>query len=453
MKRAWLLCGFFVGAAMAAEREDFAWHWPLPLGGDEGLVALHLDETVYRQIQRADLRDLVAFNGEGELIPLMPVRPPEQATQPTQATPVPVPWFRVPQAESGGDERIELLIARGADGRLSRLHAEVSPSADAAVAEDVLIDLSMFEVPYDLILFEFDVAPGGGLNARVDVDGSDDLSHWHRLARGSALVDLSAGDARLQRHRVELPATSHAYLRVRRTDSPQPLPLVDIAAQAVEHPAGVVPPETQHLKLSGEADAEVRGAFLYRSDGPYPVTRVNLRLADRNSVAEIVLASRAAGDQPWRQRARFAAFQIESAGDVARNLAVRLGEVRDREWRVQTEPAQARAPTLELEYVPDRFLLLTQGDGPFMLAAGSVRGERPSYPLGALLAELQQVRGSAWQPLEIEPGPGAPLAGDTALQPIPESLPLRRWVLWGVLLAGAGVLIVMVIGLLRQPRP
>ncbi|HRQ63459.1 MAG TPA: DUF3999 family protein [Xanthomonadaceae bacterium] len=452
MRRAWLLCGLLVGAAMAAGPEDFAWHWPLPLDGDEGLVTLQLDEAMYRRIQRADLRDLAAFNGDGAMIPLTPIRPPEQELLPVQPSAVPVPWFRVPQPETDGDERIELLIARGADGRLSRLHAEVSPREDTAGAEDVLIDLSMFEVPYDLIEFAFDLAPGEGLNARVDVDGSDDLSDWRRLAHGSALVDLSAGDARLQRHRVELPATSHAYLRVRRSDSQRRLPVADIAVQAIADPAGIVPPQTRQLKLSGEAEAEHEGAFLYRSDGPYPVSRVNLRLADRNSVADVVLLSRAGGDHPWRQRARLSVFQIESAGDVARSLAVRIAEVRDREWRVLTEPAQARAPTLELEYVPDRFLLLTQGDGPFMLAAGSVRGERPGYPLGTLLAELQQSRGSRWLPPEIEPGPGAALAGDAALRPIPEPLPLRRWLLWGVLVAGAGMLVVMVVGLLRQPQ-
>jgi hypothetical protein len=452
MKRWAMLLGVLAGTALAAERTDFAWQWSLPLDGEAGLVALDLDASVYPHIQRADLRDLAAFNGAGEMIPLMPIHPPSRARERPGVEPVAVPWFRIPGKSMDGEERISLLIARGDDGRLSRLQAEVSPAGEAASGVDILIDLSAFEDPLGAIAFEFDLAPGASLNARVDVEGSDDLSRWRRLGNDLALVDLSAGEARLQRHRLLLPSTRVAYLRVRRTDSVQPLPVGAVAALQVEASPGVMAPLLQELVIEGDADATQSGVFVYRSDGPFPVRQANLRLADRQGIATVVLSSRADDSQAWRQRARFTAFQIESGSDIARNLPVDIGAVRDREWQVQTEPAQLRAPTLELAYVPDRFLLMPQGEGPFLLAAGSVRAERPHYPLQPLLSDLRAARGKDWQPPAIELGPGMALAGDAALQAPPEPLPLRRWLLWGVLVVAAGLLLVMVTSLLREPR-
>lgn len=452
MKIRLMILSLLSGIALAADSVDFAWQWPLPLAGDEGLVSLQIGEDMYRHIQRADLRDLAAFNGNREMIPLMPVKSPEQVRESPSPTEQPVPWFRVPRAETGGDERISLLIAREPDGRLSRLQAEVAPEAGAAAGEDLLVDLSALESDIATIAFGFELAPGTSLNARVDVDGSDDLSRWRSLARGLPLVDISAGDARLQRHRLVLPATRSRYLRIRRTDAAQPLPVIRIGALEARRTEGVVPTSFSELAMEGEADASEAGTFHFRSPGPFPVRQVNLRLADRNAAADVILSSRDEESQAWRQRARFTAFQIESDSDSTRNLAQDIGQTRDRLWRAQTVPAQSRAPTLELAYAPDRFLLMTQGEGPFLLAAGSVRVERPDYPLGALLADLQKSRGKDWQPPQIEAGPGSALSGDAALQPTPEPLPLRRWLLWGVLTAGAGVLLMMVISLLRQPQ-
>ena len=53
--------------------------------------------------------------------------------------------------------------------------------------------------------------------------------------------------------------------------------------------------------------------------------------------------------------------------------------------RVRTSPPQARAPELHIGWVPDRFLLLTQGDPPYVLAAGSAQATRATYPLQAAL--------------------------------------------------------------------
>lgn len=459
-----LLLAGVASLALAASRDDFAWQWPLDTGGADGLLALTLEAAVYEHAHRDDLGDVVAFNGAGEPVPLGPVAQPRQRAAALQPDPVPVPMFAVPRGAPGttGGDAIALHIARGTDGRLLRLDAEVSPAAADAAPSDLLLDLSAFERPVSALALHL-AADGAALNARVAVDGSDDLGSWRQLADGLAVVSLSEGGFRLQRTRLEFPATGFDYLRVRRIDGDRALPVAGVAAVPAPVEAGLLAPPVRQLLLPGRAaDAEddgapreaLAGVFDYESAGPFPIAAVDVALADRNSIADVVVSSRADADAPWTQRARFTAFQLAGNGAGVGNDAVATGSVRDRHWRVRTTPAQSRAPTLRLDWVPDRFLLLTQGEPPYILAAGSARATRAAYPLKVALAELQAQHGEDWQPPQARTGSGAPLAGDAALQPAPTPVPVRRYLLWVVLVGGAAVLVGMVVNLLRRtPGP
>src|SRR5690606_3399303 len=206
------------------------------------------------------------------------------------------------------------------------------------------------------------------------------------------------------------------------------------------------------IALPGQAVEARAGssAHAFRSAGPFPVTALDVALADANSIADVVVSSRDGADQPWRERARFTAFRLDGSAAGVGNAVVETALVRDREWRVETRPEQARPPTLPLGWRPDRFLLLTQGDAPYVLAAGSGRAGRPDYPLTMALAELQSRHGRDWQPPAATLGSGAPLSGAAALQPDTE-IPAQRILLWTVLVGGALILVGMVVRLLRQP--
>jgi hypothetical protein len=441
------------GAALALERADFAWQWPLDTGGHEGLLALTLTPPVYERVTRADLRDLAVFNGAGEPVPFGPSTPPEQRAQALQPPPVPVPLFALDEAAARSGDAVSLRITRDSDGRLRALDADVSPDAPAA-ARELLLDLSALERPVHGLALTLDPA-AASLDARVTVEGSEDLGRWQRLADGLAVVRLEQDGFRLERTRLSFPATRLPYLRLRRSDAQAPLPLTAVAAVPAPVEAGLLVPARSWLALPGTAVAGPEGeggsAFAFRSSGPFPVTALDVELADSNAIADVVVSSRDADDQPWRERARFTAFRLGGNGEGAGNAEVETGLVRDRQWRVLATPAQPRPPQLRLGWRPDRFLLLTQGEPPFLLAAGSASGLRAEYPLTVALAELQARNGQGWQPPQATPGGGAPLSGEAALSPSRE-LPVRQLLLWTVLVGGALILVGMVLRLLRQPQ-
>jgi hypothetical protein len=223
------------------------------------------------------------------MLPLAPLRLPGDSG-PAQPPAVEVPWFRVP-SDPPGAERVGLRVARGADGRLSRLEADVAV-VEIDGREDILVDLSALDRPAVGLRLRFALAAGEDLNARVEVEGSDDLSSWRRLASAQALVELSSGDARLSRDAVAFAPSRLPYLRLRRLDGGAALPVSAVEALPAPDALGSgADAASRQLELTGEADTGTPGRFSYRLPGPLPVTGVNLRLAGRSGVAAVTLWS------------------------------------------------------------------------------------------------------------------------------------------------------------------
>ena len=442
-------------------RGAFAWQWPIQAPADSAMLMLTLEEQVYARVRNDDLSDLVVLDGNGEPVPFGPVLGTLQRAATLQPAPVPVPMFAVPRPTgSDGGEGISLQVARGSDGRLTQLTAGVDTAIGDAPT-DLLLDLSALEVPVQALLL---TPEPGALQARVSVQGSDDLDAWQALGQPQAVLALEEDGMRIERLRLELPHTGFDYLRLRRLDARERLPLQAVAALPAPVQPGLPTAEPRTRTLEGTpVEAEPRaadaggvladgafdeGAFEYHNEGPLPVDRVDVRLADRNAISEVVVQSRPGEDVAWQDQARFTAFRL-SDPEVA-NASVLLPGIRDRHWRVLTRPAQQRPPSLVLGWRPERFLMLAQGEPPYRLAAGSARMQRNPYPVGVALARVQAQRGADWQPPEATLGDGSALAGDAALAPPPRPVPVRQWLLWSVLVAGAAAVLWMVLRLLQQ---
>lgn len=462
MNRYCLLALMLVASSGASAQElrhppptprDFAWQWPLTVAPDEDLMRFTLKSEVYARLWRDDTADLTVFNAADEAVPvaaLDAMLASAGTTTGALATPIDVPLFRTPSigTRNAGD-RLRLIVSQRPDGRLERLDADME-AASVAPSPELLLDLSAIRAPVRglAVVLDDDAAP---LVARVDVFGSRDLSSWTRLVASQALVSLNEGGLKLERRRIEFADTTLPYLRLVRTDTRESLPVV--AVQALRSRA-VDADEAQweQVELIGHNEAHAPG-FVYRSDGPFPVERLGVVLAERNAAASVIIESRAHADLPWRERARGAVFRLAGKGGGIESAALEIATVRDREWRIRTDPPQSRPPALVLGYRPDQFAFLAQGEGPYRLAAGSARSERGLVPLHAVLRELRSTHGDDWLPSEARLGRGSELAGGAALAPRPDgsgSPTPWQWLLWGLLLVAAFTVVTMVLKLLRQ---
>jgi len=462
MMRRLLSLALLLAAAVAPAQEvrnlpptprDFAWQWPLTIAPGEDLVRLTLEPDVYARLWRDDVTDLVVFNGAGTPVPIAPLdaRWERGGASPAATTPTEVPGFRIPASQTRNiGDRMRLVVSQRVDGRLERLDAALGPTRAGPPSSEWLIDLSAVHAPAHGLLLEFepDAAP---LVARVDVFGSSDLSGWTRIAAGQALVALNQAGLTLERRRIEFAATQLPYLRLLRTDAQEALPIARILVLRGQN-SGEVGPDFERIELAGHPEPQP-GVFRYTNAGPFPIGRVAVILAERNAAASVILESRAHAGLPWRERVRGAVFRLAGTHGGIESAPLDITVVRDRQWRVRTDPVQAGAPLLILSYRPDQFAFLAQGEGPYRLAAGSGRSQRVDAPLRALFEQLHEAQGEAWQWSEARLGRGAELAGGAALTPRPDasgSPTPWQWLLWGLLLAGAFTVVTMVLKLLRQ---
>ena len=412
------------GAASAQSPDDFAWQWPITATGDDGAHALVLDDAVYARITRSDLRDLAVFNADGQPVPFAPLPWPTT----TQASRTQLNWLRLPVATDSAGESLSLRIARDPDGTVRDLQLDATGDAADSASTDLLIDLGDDPEPVSslrLTLADDAVRP---VNLRVQVLASDDLATWRPLGSDLALVSILDNGFEIERTRLDFAPSSGRYLRLALAPG-EDWPALDRIEQESRR-TGRDEPEARTVTIEGLPVEGEPGLFEYRSPGPIPVSRVDVGLASGNTVAGVRVG----------------------AGDAeVRHLPAEAGGVRDRLWRVRTTPALNQAPTLQLSYRPDRFVLLAQGPQPYRLLAGSVRAQRPDYPVEAALSALGAARARGWQPPLATLGEGAIAAGDTALRD-DRGPDWRRWLLWSVL--GIGALLVLVVSLrvLRQPQ-
>jgi len=160
------------------------------------------------------------------------------------------------------------------------------------------------------------------------------------------------------------------------------------------------------------------------------------------------VASRAAPDAPWRELRAFTAFRLGGA-QALRNEDQAVDVTRDRWWRIVAESPLDAPPTLRLAWRPEEFVLLPRGDAPWSLHAGSAQARRSDFPIAVLLAEVRSRLGGGWQPTDAMLGHRERVAGESALAVPPAPIDTQRWLLWGVLVGGALLVLVLVLRLMR----
>lgn len=451
------------GAASASAIDDYGYAWTLVLEPGRGAHRLVLSEDVYSRIGDAGLRDLEAFNANGDPIPLgtVPWTAAEPGAQAT-ATQVSLPWFALPRETPDDETGLHVHIERDADGRLRHFDADVAASDPQAVGGvDLVLDASPpvgspgegTTLPaLEALDFEWQASAQSAVSARFEVLGSDDFEHWYTLVPEASLVDLAQGSFRLTRRRIELPYSSARYFKLLRLDRGPSLDIARVTGHfrtASPLASGVAArawSDASHRRTTRQPDA-----YEYRTVGPMQVERIALRLASPNSVSRVTLESRDSESAPWTLRQELTAFRIESGGSTLVHDDLDVEPTRDRQWRAVARPALDHPPALRIGYRPDEFALLEQGPAPFTLAAGSAAARRDDYPMTALLGAVTANIGREWQLPQARIAAPLTLRGAAALEPPRRPMPVRIWALWAILAVGVVAVIAMVLRLLKSP--
>lgn len=437
------------GSVAWAQPDAYARHWPVQVD-ETGMYAVTLTPELYAQIERPDLSDLAAFNGAGEALGFELLASiwtqPEPQWRDVPAFDLPPKGSRPGETQTP-DETLSFEVDRSKEGRLS-LRAEIVPSGPAASGSDQIIDTGLdVDSKERLQALAFELAPEAqDLSASVRIEGSHDLESWRTLVARGSLLQLRQDDRLLQRRRIPLNGATERYLRLHRLDSDAPLPIRALKVQT--RTAATLAPQPIE-RLAAELIAAEDRAYTYRLPARIPVEQIHLRLPQDNVAVVAAVSSRERERDPWRSRGNLTAFRLRAAGVELDNEPLHLSGVRDRQWRVTIDGDLAQPPVLEFAYRPQRWLLLTQGPAPYVIAAGSTRAKRHKMPVAALLTTIRGEYGEDWQPDEVTLGEPIVAAGDAAI----EASLQERWshrVLWLLLIGSALAIAMMVLKLLRE---
>jgi hypothetical protein len=443
---------FGAAHAGAVELHDYAYAFRIdaPSGVNSSAWRIDLTPAVYAHVEDASLRDIAVFNAEGQAVPFARAAddPSVRAREHTEH----VPLLALPAREDGVASDLSLVIERDADGRLRRLDAgDTKTAAKMPASNDWVLDASTLTGAIERVVLGWET-PASNVVARFEVTAGDDLQNWHPVGSGTVL-SLRQGEAFLDRRDILIGEVRAKYLRLRRIDDGETLQGVHADVRVVERTpvtterrwidADIVAPSPQKEPLP------VAARYEYTLPAALPVELARVELADDNSLAALTLKT--GSPEPVEEIARITAFRLRSGDDTLRNGDIDLApSARMRKFRLDAATPLASPPRLSFAFRPDRFMFLAEGAGPWTLAVGSRNARRPDYPLDAALASLRASLGRDWQPPLATIGTARISAGEAALQPPSQPTPWRQWLLWAVLVLGAGLVAVFALGLLRS---
>ena len=436
MIRNLFLIAFIAASAHAERPSDFASGVPLSSSGVSSFQRVVVPAAVYEGVVRADLADVRMFNADGEVVPYAWLPRPAAARARPDA--VALPLFPLYVDRDRRDvSGISLSVVRNSAGAAIDIKSTDAVPGPGQELGGFVLDASALTEPLSALVFTMPEAVGAP-TMHLRVDASDDLAIWRSVAPDAVLVYIESGGRRLVRDRVEIQATRAKYLRLSWTVG---RPVIEFTSVGAEFADKVIEAPRQWRILQGAPVAGHEGEFEYDLGGAYPIDRIDVVLAEPNSVVPTQILARANPADPWQFVGSTVFYRLrEPGGDVASVPASVTGGER-RYWLLRFDPRSGAsasvAPPMRAGWQPGELVFAARGSQPFTLAYGNRLAGPGALPITTLVPGYDAAKGLSPGVLMALAGPAVALGGPDRLREPPD---VKRWMLWASLALGALVL-------------
>ncbi len=448
-------------AAAGPRPSDFAYGIPLSLQEGGAVYRFTLPLEVYETVTRDDLADIRIFNGAGMEVPHV-LKQPKTKDMNTEISKA-LPFFPLYSKKDGSEKNgLSVRIEKGKDGAIIDVRSDDAERNPERKISGYLLDAGGEKNP----IRELDITlhtKEENFIATVSVQSSEDLSHWQIIVPRATLARMQYGGHEINIKRIQLPVQVFKYLQISWPAGHDGIEVKKILA--VE---GGREPERKRTwtaitgKIGADepkAGASKKGlaAFEYDSASRFTIDRVRFRFSEKNSLVKVALFSKSDDKANWsiRQSGILYDLHFDNIHLVQNTLPVSLTS--DRYWRVETaENTYGNTeyiPVVELGWLPHELVFVARGDGPFMLAYGSARLEE-SNSNDSSPEFLTKIINDNGEKLIKEAAllSKTLLGGPNQLVPEPPPLPWKKWLLWGVLVIGVGIVALMALNLVKAMK-
>lgn len=431
----------------AVSESDFAYGYTLEVDGDGAIYSLTLPEAVYHGLTRADRGDLRVFNSRGIVVPHH-IRRAEQQTkqaQPDISLPI-FPLYKDDASHQMSNGQ-QVHIVTNDKGAIIDINYGKVGSESARKISAYLIDSSQLMQAPNALEINWQ-ADEGDFVASVQVEGSDDLTHWDTLVVRSTLSNLHYGDHTLIQRRIDLPLHKQKYLRLSWLGD-KPLLLASVMAQ---FPAMYQAQERRWTSFAVTGTDSKNHYYYFDTHSVLPADRVNIDLPQPNTLVEVSLESAPYQQGPWHTRYRGLLYELKFEGNQLRTPDQAMSVTTNRYWRLQILSGEGRLeghPQLRLGWIPEQLYFIAQGEAPFTLAYGSARVGPVETPLAQLLNQ-DKIQNAQQLIKPAQVGSRIELGNKSKLKPARPPADWRQILLWLVLISGVAALSYMALRLYKQ---
>jgi len=369
-----------VNASAADGPRDYSHAIPLSVSGKQAVVQLPLPRAVYLEARSADLRDLRLFDAAGTSLPFALFEPEHPSRESKSMAPVAVFPVRAP---AGGASPLPegLQIRTDAHGAVISVTAPQTHSAGDALSSLVLdmqatpgIAPARETAPVSAIALTL---PAGvdNYNARLALDGSDDLQHWETLADSAVSWLVNNQGASVRKDRIEFAPHTLRFVRIRWLEGTP----VEFAAIAAERVVRKYTPAQRESVVLQAKPGTVGQDLLY--DAPIAVSAesLGLELQGRNVVFPALVGQyrKQTGSGPGSVASvqlqavvNTTFFNLTQDGQQRASSDIDIAPTHASQWVVRPATTTAERPGLRLRWTPAHMVFVAGGKGPYTLAFG-----------------------------------------------------------------------------------
>jgi hypothetical protein len=457
----------FMALAVAAHAEspqDFAYR--VELEAVPGLNVITLDEAVYRAASTANLHDLRVFNADGRALPLAALpAPPIGAGAIHELRMVALPA----QAPARDKALADFALRIGRQGAQAVIELKPAPAQTPSAGDEIggyLLDLRQHRGRDGEIQLQF-YSDAPDFTGRIEFLGSDDLYAWRSLASGALVRNRQLGDT-IERSAFPL-GRLPPFMRIAWSNTATPRLE---SARLVERGAAPALPRAQ-LSV---ARAETGKSWFVDVPPALPIALVHVRAPRDNAVVRVQVFR--FDDREPRQRARIGlharrapehwvaeggprdVFRLQRDGLWIEGAPFVLS-ARTTQLRIDAPDGAGfgdALPIVEVEWVPQRFVVAVDGPPPYQLAVGNETSDLKPGPTLDTRSVLPQsdVAGTRLPQAVAKITPtsnvGKAESGPQRAQRIARQATWSRYVLWGVLFVAVVALAFMAWRIASQVR-